>query len=434
MTTYSVILCSAGNSTRFGAGVKKEYLPLRLFLPADSDLPEAAVPDTVSVLSACVSKFLTFTAIKNIVIVIPQGQAETAKKLLQADAGISVPVFPNDSQTGFAELKTGAAIFLVSGGKTRQASVFEGLKFLQSLADSRKTEYVFIHDAARPFFSPELINRMFEKLAVADAVIPGVPSVDTQKRIGEDSCVTEHLVRSGIRAVQTPQAFKTEEIYTAHRKAISEKQYTDDSEVFFDTFPEKKILVIEGELSNKKITYSSDAPNMNVLSKNRAEPNVRIGFGYDIHRLAAGKPCILGGVQIKSEKGFIAHSDGDVLLHAITDALLGAAGFSDIGELFPPSDPTWKNADSGELLKKAWALCNQDGRYRIQNLDCVLVMEAPKLLPYRDAIRRSIAALLNIEKEQVFVKAKTAEKTGAVGKGKAVEVFATVLVTERHLS
>jgi len=154
---------------------------------------------------------------------------------------------------------------------------------------------------------------------------------------------------------------------------------------------------------------------------------IRIGLGYDLHRLTEGRKLILGGIHIPFEKGEDGHSDGDVLLHAITDALLGAAGLSDIGELFPPSDEKWKGADSKELLNYSWNLVKEKG-YKLGNLDCVIAMEKPKLLPFRKEIIKSIAQILEVEENQIFVKAKTGEKLGEIGNGLAVAVWATCLL------
>ena len=154
---------------------------------------------------------------------------------------------------------------------------------------------------------------------------------------------------------------------------------------------------------------------------------IRIGLGYDLHRLTEGRQLVLGGVTIPYEKGEDGHSDGDVLLHAITDALLGAAGLSDIGELFPPSDEKWKGADSRELLKHSWNLVKEKG-YKLGNLDCVIAIEKPKLLPFRKEIISSIANVLEVDESQVFVKAKTGEKLGEIGNGLAVAVWATCLL------
>ena len=158
---------------------------------------------------------------------------------------------------------------------------------------------------------------------------------------------------------------------------------------------------------------------------------IRIGLGYDLHRLTEGRQLVLGGVTIPFEKGEDGHSDGDVLLHAITDALLGAVGLSDIGELFPPSDEKWKGADSRELLKYSWNLVKEKG-YKLGNLDCVIAIEKPKLLPFRKEIISSIANVLEVDESQVFVKAKTGEKLGEIGNGLAVAVWATCLLFQNN--
>ena len=158
---------------------------------------------------------------------------------------------------------------------------------------------------------------------------------------------------------------------------------------------------------------------------------MRIGHGYDVHRLVEGRKLILGGIHIPFEKGEDGHSDGDVLLHAITDALLGAASLSDIGELFPPSDEKWKGADSKELLKYSWNLVKEKG-YQLGNLDCVIAIEKPKLLPFRKEIIKSIAQILEVEETQIFVKAKTGEKLGEIGNGLAVADWATCLLCQNN--
>lgn len=158
---------------------------------------------------------------------------------------------------------------------------------------------------------------------------------------------------------------------------------------------------------------------------------MRTGLGYDLHRLVRGKRLMIGGVNIPFKKGEAAHSDGDVLLHAITDALLGACGMGDIGEFFPPSDKKWKGANSAELLSIVWEKISAQG-WEIQNIDCVIIIEEPKILPFREEIRKSIANILKIEKEQIFIKAKTGEGIGIIGRGKAVAALAACLIFCRH--
>jgi 2-C-methyl-D-erythritol 2,4-cyclodiphosphate synthase len=158
---------------------------------------------------------------------------------------------------------------------------------------------------------------------------------------------------------------------------------------------------------------------------------MRIGFGYDIHRLGAPRPLLLGGIEIPGAEGAVAHSDGDVLIHAVIDALLGAAGLGDIGTIYPPEDPSLRGVDSRLLLRQTRERIFQSGRFRVCNLDCVVILEAPRLSPHRDAIRRNLAADLGLAEEDVAVKAKTKEKTGEVGRGEAVEAYAAVLLERR---
>lgn len=425
---FSVVICCAGKSSRFGTGEKKEYLPLKTF----SD--DTSLDDSISVLSENVYKFLQLQGLQCIVIAIPNGDSKKVKKLLEDDKRtikacnfIRKKEFTTNNYDRSYNLKSGRVnIFFVKGGKTRQSSVFNALKFLNISYDYENDLAVLIHDAARPFFSLNLAKNILTALKKNTAVIPGIKVVDTQKTVSTKNLVTKNLVRDSLRAIQTPQGFYLKEIYEAYLKVDKNLTYTDDSEIFFSNFPKKQILVIEGELQNKKITYATDR----ISNQERLPLNfgLRIGLGYDIHKLADGKKLIIGGVHIKSKKGFVAHSDGDVLLHAITDALLGAVGFSDIGELFPPSDNQYKSANSKELLQKAWAKCSEGKNLKIQNIDCVLIMEFPKILPYRNAIRKSISEILQIDISKVFLKAKTAEGLGPIGKSEAIEAIVTVLV------
>lgn len=434
MQNFSLILCCAGTSSRFGSGEKKEYLELAAFTAN----PPPHCASFVSVLSENIAKFLQVPSLQYIVLLIPQNDGGKVQNILERDTRLSgrctILDYTTDAyrahQGNCTEQKNSntntVTIFLHTGGATRQASVFTGLSFLMTAKPAAKNFPVLIHDAARPFFSLHLVETILQGLENNRAVIPGIPVVDTQKIINEKNFVKANLQRDTICAVQTPQGFYLEEIYEAHRAARHDMHYTDDSEIYFARFPREQILVIEGERKNKKITFAEDKITP---QKTNTVPQYRVGFGYDLHRLETGKTFVLGGIHIPHGSGFAAHSDGDVLLHAVTDALLGAAGFSDIGELFPPNDSSYKNADSKILLQEAWKRCNENTSWQIQNIDCVVVTEAPKLLPYRQAIRESIAEILAVDFSRIFVKAKTAEKLGAIGAGQAVEVWATALLS-----
>lgn len=396
----AAIICAAGTSSRFGGPTKKEYLPLAHFQPAAAD-------QGVTVLSQCVFEFLQISEITTVVLAIPAGDTQKVEILLHEDKR-----FTN------ANYKK---IFYVAGGPSRSESVFNALLFLaESGAD---TPQVLVHDGARPFVTTALIKSIIEKLEYSDAAVPAIPVIDTQKSIAEDGTIQAHLRRASLGAVQTPQGFHFQKLLAAYKHSRqSLAQFTDDSEIYAQLFPEEKIATVSGEQKNIKITYAADGFQNPVPLYSEC----RVGFGYDVHRLVRKRRLVLGGVPIPFPLGEQAHSDGDVLLHAITDALLGAAGFADIGELFPPSDQRWKNANSATLLRMAWQQCRQKFTCRIINIDCAVVLEKPKLLPYRQQIRQSIAEILELPVQAVFIKGKTAEKLGAIGKMRAVEAYAVV--------
>ena len=286
-----------------------------------------------------------------------------------------------------------------------------------------KNSIVLIHDGARPFVSKKIIQDVISTTQEFGAAVPAIQPVDTQKEIAPDRTISRHLVRKNLGAVQTPQGFLLEPLIECHKAAFQKKlEFTDDPEVW-DAFPDftggKKVHIVEGSEKNKKITFIQD------ISKETKM--VRIGIGTDLHRLVEGRKFILGGVEIPSEKGELGHSDGDVLLHAISDALLGASGIGDIGSYFPSEDPKWKNADSAELLKKIWADVKSEG-WTLGNLDCVVETEKPKLLPWREKIISSIADILKADSKNIFVKAKTNEKQDAVGAGNAIKAYCVCLL------
>lgn len=398
-----LIIVAAGSSTRMG-GLKKEYLPL----------------EKGTVLSSAVKKFLESIPIKTIIIAIPKNGEEDAKKALFSDPEIS------------ALLKNTGLIF-IEGGKTRQESVLNALNVLhQNTQNSiketgrNKTELneknlVLIHDGARPFVTKKIINDTLAAAACFGGAVPALQPVDTQKETDESGFIIRHLQRKNLAAVQTPQGFIFEPLFEAHKKASSDGcPYTDDTEIWGKYCG--KVKIVEGDSVNKKITYPSD---LQMIKENKM---IRTGLGYDLHKLVEGRKLMLGGIEIPFEKGELGHSDGDVLLHAITDALLGACGMGDIGSFFPPEEPEWKDADSAKLLKTVWEKITGAG-WQLENLDCVIAIEKPKFLPYREKVIASIAKILGVKNEQIFVKAKTGEKLGKIGRGEAVEAFATCLLS-----
>ncbi|PIE97830.1 MAG: 2-C-methyl-D-erythritol 2,4-cyclodiphosphate synthase [Treponema sp.] len=389
----AVLITAAGNSTRFGKNSKKEYMSI-------SETSE------ITVLSEAVFKFLSIDIFSHIAVVVPAGDKEKARQIIFADSRIQKIHDKAD------------LIFFVSGGDTRQASVLNGIKFLNFYSP----DFVLIHDGARPFVSKKIIMSVVDNVLKHDAVAPVISVTDTQKKVSRTNWIEEHLKRSEIKAVQTPQGFNFKRIFNAHVSASKDgKIYTDETEIF--AVYEGKVFACEGETENKKITFYDDIPAKGLAMQ---VPFYKIGLGYDLHKLKEGRELVLGGVKIKSPLGCDAHSDGDVLLHAITDSLLGALGFSDIGELFPPDDIKYKNANSAELLRTAWNKFKDN--WTIGNIDCVIAIESPKILPYRKEIKNSIADILQISSDNVFVKAKTGEGIGIIGNKQAVAVWVTGLI------
>ena len=389
MKSLSLVLAAAGSSTRMGLGKKKEYLEMA----------------GGTVLSCAARIFLEAADFSTVIIAIPQNGQEQAKKAFFADPEIK-------------KLVQGKNILFIEGGNTRQSSVYRAIT-----AISEKDSIVLIHDAARPFVSKEIIQNVIKASDEHGAAAPGIPPVDTQKEISTDGTIKRHLIRKELCAIQTPQAFSLKELLECHKKASEiDFEYTDDTEIW-DSYPEitggKKVFVVEGSKDNKKITFVQDIPGKQIMTK--------IGIGTDLHRLVEGRKLFLGGIEIPAEKGEYGHSDGDVLLHAISDALLGAAGLGDIGSYFPPEDLKWKDADSKDLLKKIWIDIRNEG-WQLNNLDCVVETEKPKFLPWRNQVIKSIADILEVPEERIFVKAKTNEGLESVGQNLAVKVYAVCLL------
>ncbi|MEE3410375.1 MAG: 2-C-methyl-D-erythritol 2,4-cyclodiphosphate synthase [Treponema sp.] len=430
------VLVAAGSSQRMGELGKKEYLPLN----GGSVLSEAALV------------FLKTKLFSTAVVVHPKNGLAAAKKAF----------FKNPL---VAELTQGSNVIFTPGGKTRQESVFNALKALDKACKKPQAQkpprLVLIHDGARPFISQSLVKKTVAATLKYGAAVPALQPVETQKEMDSSSRIARHLKRSSLAAVQTPQGFLFPEILDCHKKAFKDQKaaaaghsaqtqtFTDDTEIW-DNYSGKKTRVIPGEPGNIKITYPKDVTagldcqrsqeRSEIISSSKiseatyrsyqkaAAPTVfRVGLGTDLHRLTTGRKLILGGVVIPHALGEDGHSDGDALLHAITDALLGAAALGDIGSYFPPEDNKWKGADSAKLLQAAWKDVRAAG-WKLQNLDCVVKLQEPKFLPHRQKVRQSIARILGVSAEQVFVKAKTGERVGPVGLCQAVETEAICLL------
>lgn len=304
----------------------------------------------------------------------------------------------------------------IIGGATRRDSVVNGL---ESLARDGGVDRVLIHDAARPFLPAPVVDRLLAALEANEGAVPALPVVDTLARV--DSGLGETVKRDDLVRVQTPQAFRFEAIRAAHA-AWPGGEATDDAQVA--RAAGLSVAVVEGDPSLEKLTYEVDfrRTEAGLLSP-------RVGFGFDVHAFAAGEELWLGGILIPHDKGLAGHSDADVVLHALTDAILGALGAGDIGDHFPPSDPQWRGAPSSLFLSHARGLVDQAGG-RIAHVDITIICEAPRIGPYRDAMRARIADLLRLSLSRTSIKATTTERLGFTGRGEgiAAQAVATIMV------
>lgn len=335
----------------------------------------------------------------------------SVESLLAAGADPLIVVIPADGEKFANEALEGlAGIALVHGGETRQQSVRNGLEGLTSSSSDR----VLIHDAARPDLPSSVIERLLAALEDNEGAIPVLPVVDSIA-LAEGSHMAGRADREAMRRVQTPQAFRYDAILDAHRNWSGAPDAGDDAQVLVAAGG--AVALVEGDERLKKITFAEDFVS--------EMTSFRIGSGFDVHRLAEGKELWLCGVHIPHEKGLAGHSDADVALHALVDALLGAIGDGDIGTHFPPSDPQWKGAPSPLFLAHAAKLVSQAG-YAIGNVDLTIICEAPKIGPHREAMRAKLAELLGIESSRVGVKATTTERLGFTGRGEGIAAQAVV--------
>lgn len=406
-TKISILVVAGGRGSRAGEGLPKQYRPLcgktvlaRTLAAMRAGAPEATLK----------------------VVIHPDDYdlyAQSAAELsAQERAALSQPAL---------------------GGATRQESVRNGL---EALACDAAPDIVLIHDAARPFASPALIARAMQAARQHGAAVPGVPLNDTVKEIDASGFVVETPDRARLRAVQTPQSFRFPLILRAHRAAAeAARDYTDDAMIA--EAAGCAVHVFPGDLSNFKLTTPEDfaramdqltppppADDERHLTDVRTPKNltdVRTGQGYDVHAFAEGDQVWLGGVSIPHSHSLAGHSDADVLMHAITDAVLGAIAEGDIGAHFPPSDPQWKGAASSIFLEHACKLvCARGGM--IAHIDATVICEAPKVGPHRDAIRASLAKIMGLDAGRVAIKATTTEKLGFTGRREGIAALAIATV------
>ena len=384
----TAIIAAAGAGTRLGGGVPKQLLDL----------------GGRSILQRSCDAFIAHPRVDEVIVVLP-AELTAAPPFSRGDAG---------------------SIKVVAGGQRRQDSVANAFRHVDARSD-----IVLVHDAARPFVSEAIISRAIDAAAAHGAAIVAQPVRDTVKRVHVDGSslrVLETLPRESIFLAQTPQAFRRSVLQDAVELGESGVEATDEA-----ALAERAghtVHVVEGTAGNLKITTADDLEAARRrMSNDPAHIGVsRVGTGYDLHRLVEGRRLVLGGIDVPSPRGALGHSDADVICHASTDAILGAASLGDIGRHFPDSDPEWKDASSLDLLGRAVQVVHAAG-FRVVNLDVVVVLERPKIVPYLDSIRATLANVLQIAPERVSVKGKTNEGVDAVGRGEAIAAHAVTLLT-----
>lgn len=382
MAKIAQILVAAGKGARVGGDVAKQYRNL----------------GGQTVLERTVAATLTAGLIHDTVVVIAQGDTK-AKEILSR-----------------------FNLRFTTGGASRTDSVKAGLKALSDIAP----DYVLIHDAARPFVNSDLISRLIDALKTHDAAVPVLPLSDAVKSF--DGAIGDDVERAGLRAVQTPQAFHYDKITAAFSALGIGVSLADDIAVAKSAG--LSVAAIEGLPSNYKLTYESDfaRAKRDIMSANiPVSTYTAVGTGYDVHRYAKGDILWLCGVPIECGYTLLGHSDADAGLHALTDALLGAICFGDIGDHFPPSDPQWKGASSDKFLEFARDAVTERGG-KIEHVDITLICEKPKIKPHREAMRARVADLLALPLSRVSVKATTTEKLGFTGRGEGLAAQAAVTV------
>jgi 2-C-methyl-D-erythritol 4-phosphate cytidylyltransferase / 2-C-methyl-D-erythritol 2,4-cyclodiphosphate synthase len=338
----------------------------------------------------------------------------SVEALRAAGASRVVVAIPADGEEAARIALTGLdGIELIAGGATRQDSVSNALEHLAA----SPCDNVLIHDAARPDLPQDVVARLLAALAVHPGAIPVLPVVDSLA-LDSGGLMAGAAERESLRRVQTPQAFRFPAILAAHREWSADHPAGDDAQVL--RAAGGAVALVAGDERLAKLTYAEDFMT--------ALPAIRTGMGFDVHRLAAGEELWLGGIRIEHDRGLAGHSDADVGLHALVDAILGAIGAGDIGSHFPPSDPQWKGASSDRFLTHAASLAQEAG-YGIGNVDLTLICEAPKIGPHRAAMQARIADLLGVDIGQVSVKATTTERLGFAGRGEgiAAQAIATLI-------
>lgn len=348
------------------------------------------------------------TSVRDVVIVYGQHTEDAIRSLVAAGAWPKVAT-------------------LASGGAQRQQSMANGVR---AVADDM--DVVLVHDAARPLIHPAMIDACADRVRETGAAILATPVSDTVKRV-QDGVIVETVDRSTLWGAQTPQGFLRKDLLEYCDTALHDRiEFTDEASLA--EVIGRDVAIVPGDRLNIKITHQEDLEIIDALLRQRqGDPTVRIprnGIGYDVHRFAEGRRMVLGGVEIPYERGLDGHSDADVLLHAIADAMLGAAALGDIGVHFPPTDERWKDLDSRDILKHAVALLKENG-WEPVNLDATVIAEAPKVNPHVARMRAEIARVTGLADDAISIKATTNEGMGFVGRGEGIAALASATIVQR---
>jgi 2-C-methyl-D-erythritol 4-phosphate cytidylyltransferase/2-C-methyl-D-erythritol 2,4-cyclodiphosphate synthase len=389
----SAIIPAGGAGTRIKSKKAKQYLSL----------------GQIPILIRTLNVFERIKIINEIILVVPKNDLFYIQKEL-------LPPYK------LTKIKS-----VVAGGNARQDSVKNGLKEV-----SDKTDIVVIHDAVRPFIREKMISAVVSEAKKTGAATVGVMSKDTIKIIKRNNLVSSTIPRNNVWLTQTPQAFKYEVLKKAYEKAHKDKFHGTDDASLVERIGQK-VKMVEGSYGNIKITTPEDIIIAKALMKNKHQTKsyLRVGLGCDSHRFVTGPKLILGGLKIPSKKGLQGHSDADALIHAICDALLGAAGLPDIGRQFPDNDPKYKNISSMILLKKVKKML-ADNKYSVVNIDATVILEKPKISAYSETMVSNIAGVLSVSQKNVSIKAKTNEGMGFIGKSEGIAVFAIATVIKNE--
>ncbi|MEM8812911.1 MAG: bifunctional 2-C-methyl-D-erythritol 4-phosphate cytidylyltransferase/2-C-methyl-D-erythritol 2,4-cyclodiphosphate synthase [Pseudomonadota bacterium] len=381
----AVLIVAAGRGYRAGGGMPKQYRRL----------------GGTSVLHRTIQRFTQNDLSPTIQCVIHPDDQNLYHSAVDGLSGLREPVY---------------------GGATRQESVLNGLRALRDLAP----DCVLIHDAARPFVSTDVIRSVVDAIGSGNGALAAAPVVDTLKRAGDTGHVADTVSRDGLWAAQTPQGFPFRTILNAHERALDQSvSVTDDAAIA--EWAGIPVELVESGRDNIKLTTEADFADAESRLMTLPAYEFRTGHGYDVHAFEPGDGVILGGVTIPYDRKLKGHSDADVALHTITDALYGALGDGDIGHHFPPSDPQWKGAPSDLFLNHAGGRVRERNG-RITNIDLTIICEAPKIGPHRDRIRARIAAILDLDLDRVSVKATTTERLGFTGRSEGIAASATATV------